>query len=462
MRALSGAERQIWLLGHCAPFNMALLLEVDAPAEAPAEDALREALDRVQARHPLLRAAVRLTGRGPALVETDRPVPVEVLRGHAVDEALSEALSTRLAVEDGPLVSARLIPAEGGGWALILVFDHTASDGTSALAVLRDLAQALGLTASAALSPRAAAPDEIAPLIELIPREARGLAAWARFLGRRVVESWRRLRRGRAGALARGGVDGPRRTRVIRYWLDAREIQALRALRPELGASVHGLLAAAQLIAARALFPGHEPIPMAVYSPTDLRPRMRAPGPRPATGAEAPRGLRADLLGQYVGFALCEHRVAEGADVRALARAITARLRTLRDTRDDILWQRLNHLVMRLLAPWLPPDDRGARRLASLSAGGVRHTTIVSSMGQAADLVPGVPGARAAVTASNIPWCDLSSVSLAAPGGLSWCFCWTHPALTEDEARAVAERAVAIVRALAGTAAVPEDTRGAA
>jgi len=439
LRPLSGAERQLWLLSRTRPFQVVLSLVLPTDRPVPAVDALRDALQVVAAGHPLLRVRVKVCGGVPIFEESEVPVPVRVV-GHApdLDAIIEDELNHAIPTDTGPLLRATLVTSESGPATMLLTFDHVAADGLSMASVLRDVLAALAPPDGAAGEPalhKAAA--DIVPSIQTIPKSTRRPMFWLRFLGRRLRELWWRLRSGAVRGLPhRAAPATEQRTRVTRRHLSADDVASLHERTTEAGVSVHAALCAAQILAIRGVLEGSGALPLAVYSPTNLRNRLVWRG---AIGV--PDGH----LGQFVGYLRSLHRVAPTADLWGVAREVRHQIRDRLAASDDLGYHVLNHVLMWLLKPWFRPDETGAARLARAAAGSLSHTTIVTNLG-AVDI--GVPlDGDLYVASATLPGEVFVSGVARVGGRLGWNFSWTEPCLDAETAEALADATLEALRA---------------
>ncbi|MEE1928324.1 protein kinase [Streptomyces sp. TRM 70351] len=307
--------------------------QVDVKALSAAFDALTQA-------HPTLRARIAQDGQGFALhllSEEERPRLVTRTGG---EEAYAAELNAPLPV-GGPLSRAVLVSApEGDRHLFVLVVDHTVTDGHSGIAAhnaLWDHYRALvgGGTdegTAAAPAPAAAPADDRVhaaepphwprPVSLLLPEA--DPAATAAHLERRVEEVRRhpvqlvpydvpRPAAGDAGpdpepAGGGGHIESRRLT------LDEEHTARLRRTAREADLSVHSLVAAALLTAARRRLEGDGPRTLGCLSPVDLRSRLSPP-------------LPATVMVPAVTSHLQTVDVAGDSDPAELARTVHTRLR---------------------------------------------------------------------------------------------------------------------------------------
>ena len=241
------------------------------------EELLGAAFAAQLARHPALRC--RIAGAvgseagaaaGAFVLEplTAAELPELVVRRWGPD-LLAAEFNTPLPV-GGPLVRA-VLQGVAGEYTLVLSVDHTVTDGLSALALLNSLWQSYAeLAEGRPLPERVPDGDGPSPVTELLP------AVSEQELEAYLAQRIERAGRHRAAFLpyaAKGAEPAPGAARLAfrRLLLTAESTTRLRRAARAVGVSVHGLVAAAALLAVqRALGPG--PLTLGCLSPVDLRP----------------------------------------------------------------------------------------------------------------------------------------------------------------------------------------------
>ncbi|GAA3501423.1 hypothetical protein GCM10019016_085300 [Streptomyces prasinosporus] len=254
-------------------------------------EALSAAFDAVTEENPTLRSCIVPDGTGHALRllgEDERPRLVT--RTGDEDEAHAAELNRPLPV-GGPLTRAVLVSAPDGDRHLfVLLVDHTVTDGHSSIALhnalwdrYRALVEGEGAAAAVAAPAEPHWPRPVSALLP--PADAADTAA---YLDDRLEEVRRHpvelvpydVRRPSAtghGPGADGSGDG--RIEVCRLTLDAERTARLRRAARRSGVSVHSLISAALLTAARRRLDGDGPRTLGCLSPVDLRSRLSPPLP---------------------------------------------------------------------------------------------------------------------------------------------------------------------------------------
>ncbi|MDO0924339.1 protein kinase [Streptomyces sp. TG1A-8] len=285
--------------------------------------ALSAAFDAVTAAQPTLRTRIVPDGEGYALEllpDHERPRLITRIGG---DEAYEEELNTPLPV-GGPLSRAVLASTpDGDRHLLVLCVDHTVTDGHSAVTLqnavwdrYRELVSGQAATAHAPQD------DEVrwpVPVSTLLPPSDRGEIA--KYLRQRVEEASRHdlelvaydTPREPSGTSA-GAPSYPGHIEVRRLTLDAERTAGLRRAARAAGVSVHGLVAAAVLTAARRRIGGTGARTLGCMSPVDLRSRLTPPVPASEMVAAV------TIHNQTV-------EVAEDTDPLVLAREVAGRVR---------------------------------------------------------------------------------------------------------------------------------------
>lgn len=265
-RPLSNVEQAWDLLCDLGPMNTAVTARVTGPLAAPV---LRAALDRLQARHPLLRVCIAGAGPAARLAPTAAAIPLRVLPRRADGqwaEVCEEELNAPFARGVGPLLRATLL-AGAGDSEIVLALHHAVTDGRGNVALVRDLL----VYCREELGGREPGPGPLPawpPAEALVPAWARGAARLAGYLLRL---SQQQLRRPLLPPL--GPNTGRRRSRVLPRRLAPGPVAALLARCRAEGAPVDGALGAAMVLAVA----GERPAPIGCVFFRDLRPELAPP-----------------------------------------------------------------------------------------------------------------------------------------------------------------------------------------
>lgn len=308
-----------------------LSCDLDGPVDTAA---LSAAFEAITAEQPTLLTRIVPDGDGHALEilpDAERP-RLRIRTGGA--EAYTEEINSPLTV-GGPLTRAVLVGGPGGRrHTLVLTVDHVITDGHSAIALLNTLWDRYREITGGTESPRPPAAGLPAPISTLLPHS--DAAETAKYLEQRVWEAGRH-----PVELVPYDVDAtgeapekPHRIEVQRLLLDAGPTAGLRARARAEGLSVHGLIGAALLLAARRRLDGPGPRVLRCMSPVDLRSRLSPPVP-------------ADVMVAAVTAHLQALPVAEDTDVLGLAREVGDGLRDFLDRGDHFQEMRIMPSVPR-------------------------------------------------------------------------------------------------------------------
>ncbi|MFE6364410.1 condensation domain-containing protein [Streptomyces sp. NPDC057806] len=260
-----------------AVLSCALRGPVDAAALSAAYDAMTEA-------HPGLRSRIAQDGTGHVLRLLDEDErPRLTTRSGDGEEAYAAELNRPLPV-GGPLSRAVLVSApDGESHLFVLVIDHTVTDGHSSIALhnaLWDRYRAL-VEGEPAAEPAAPGPHWPEPISRLLPPADE--SDTAKYLDSRLEDARRHPVDLVPYDAATGDGTGPQgRIEVHRLTLDADLTTRLRRTARDAGVSVHALITAALLTAARRRLDGDGPRTLGCLSPVDLRSRLAPPVPATA------------------------------------------------------------------------------------------------------------------------------------------------------------------------------------
>ena len=272
-RRIDPAEAFFWFLDHVSSMNFMAIAEGVGDLD---DDALRVALARAQQEHVLLRAAIATDANHRLIwVPTpDAPIDYHVV---AVESdwrtPLAEALVRPFPLGSAPLVRAMRLNQADGRWTVALIFHHSAGDGRSGCRLLAEiLVNAANPTRP--FAPRPGYP----PLHDFFPPNYTGVAG---------LEAIKNLKARRKGELQRygkfedfPGFDRHAPTTKPRFQtlrVEAERLERLVSRCRSAGATVHGAVSAAQLIAVHRAFGDAEPRTLGMTTPADLRAYLRKP-----------------------------------------------------------------------------------------------------------------------------------------------------------------------------------------
>ncbi|HEX4943090.1 MAG TPA: condensation domain-containing protein [Usitatibacteraceae bacterium] len=269
-RPLDRAEAFFWFLDRCSSMNFAVMAEGFGPLQAAQ---LEAALDRAQAVHPALSVAIEADAAGRLAFVPHPGRRVALSREDAGADwrsAFAALLVQPFAAGQAPLLRAHWFERTDGRWAFAVVFHHAIGDGRSGFRLVTDLIDdARGVrTTPAHHVPRPS-------LMALFPEDLAGSAGLARAQEWKAALRGGTLRPGPFPGFTRDG--GPVRPGIVAVHFDADVVAGLSRRAREIGASVHGLIGAAELIAARNCFGAGETPALMLTSPVDLRGNLAAP-----------------------------------------------------------------------------------------------------------------------------------------------------------------------------------------
>jgi hypothetical protein len=315
-RALSPMEQTFCIADEICSFNFTMHCELSGEL---AEEGLRMALDKVQARHPLLRmhldgevGEVRfLPGTGPIPLRiAERPVSALVAE-------CEHELHTRFDGRQGPMVRCVLMRHGPAHATLLVTFHHLIGDGISGSLLLRDLFRAWR-GEDLVILPLAESADRH------LPATARGFQGFTRLVSLLGQRLGRTLSHGgiRYLPVERPASYGERQAavRMLRFEPKLVSVLADRARREH--TTVHGALSAAILMASR---PELGPLPAHVAFSSALNMRDRF---SPAIG---------DDLGLFATLVYSAHLVDDKTGFWPLARELKAGLNEAVDSGQPFL-----------------------------------------------------------------------------------------------------------------------------
>ncbi|MFJ9855706.1 FAD-dependent monooxygenase [Streptomyces sp. NPDC101150] len=332
-RPLSPLERWYWIADRTAPLNGVIRARIHGPLEPPL---LRRALDVLQSRHPLLRAAISgdEAGRAPAFRPVaGRPIPLRHVQVPAEEpeadarwerEVNEQELAEGIDWRTGPLLRAVAITRKGAGrheedvHDLLLTAAHCIADGMTGLSLLGEWID-IAAQLTTGEEPSRTSHRALPAAEDLLPRHHRGEAGAAALtaLMERDEEEARRLRPRRI-VPSRPVPFDRRRTRMVHRSLTTGELELLVDACKRHGATVHGALAAAMVTAVAQEAGTPEPAHFSIGSPLDFR-------------AELDPAVSYDEAGTYAATLPSRVLYRPGAPLWPMARAIS---RDLADRRE--------------------------------------------------------------------------------------------------------------------------------
>ncbi len=432
-RPLGRIERFYWLYDQHACTNFVLAAVLD---DSVTRGAVRAALGRLWERHPLLRCAIAVDERAQPVLQPDAGPAPELPRapmGTRWQDLAALELLRAFAPQSHPLLRFAWVPATAGV-ALVATFNHGLLDARAAGALLCELlADAVGCPPTGEPAPDAA------PCERHYPARHRGPLALLRFFWVSFLDGIERLRVGTPLGLPDAPPLGtPRDLLALVLALDEQQTRALVQRCREQDCTVQGALCAAQLLALRSIFPQDGTVPSSTSTAADLRPLLEPP-------------LPAETLGVHVSLIPTYHRVDNHTAPWRLAREVVQGVkRKLARGHGQLFWLAIPPATL------LPPDARGAGRLARLA----RHapvSTVVTNLGR----LPPLPArSRDAVRSLHFLMAPqegaaLCTGALSLHGALRLVLVFDRSHLDEQRAHQVAARFRQVLEGLIAPAPAP-------
>ncbi|MBI4576844.1 MAG: hypothetical protein HY722_11325 [Planctomycetes bacterium] len=419
-RPLSPIEKALWRLSDGASMNFSLMARLRGPLSS---GALRAALDAVQARHPLLRVRIASEGGGagaPAFRPGGvPPLPLRELEGGEDSwvERMEEEIHRGFPWETGPLFRCVLLRHGAQDARVMLTCHHAVSDGLSAAKLMQELLRVAG--EGARLPPL----EDRGPVDARLPPQALGAAGLTLRLRFVLRELWRDRTLGRpAFRLDHDVPPHERRTRITPHRFDEAFTSALleRARRERV--TVHGVAAAALLLAVARDAGAGQDATVGCASPVDLRPQLVPPA-----GEE---------VGFFVAMSKFRRRIRRDTDLWVLARAIREGLKRDMATRFPAATLPLVARLYRMAGGDGASPQELARRFAAATPNttGLTHLGGLDALGRFGDLeVQEVQGAAALSALGR-----LAGATALFRGRLSYFLLWPEPSLDRSHAEALA------------------------
>ncbi|WP_446743423.1 condensation domain-containing protein [Silvibacterium acidisoli] len=252
LRSLTAHEEIYWLLNWNSPIHAVLAAHV--VGSTTAED-WRVALDLLQQRHPLLSVSIDAAdGYRPFFKHhAQAPIPLRVVAGESVsrwEAEIERELAIPFAPGEAPLLRAVLIHQPDRS-VIILAACHSIADGTSIQLLVRDLLMAM---AGHSLEPLGF-PRSEEELLDISPQPPTQV----------IIED-----------LSDAPINDAGQPSVLSLQLTQELTQKLTTRARMEGTTVHGVLAAAFVLAMRQQAPEFLTKPVRIISPVNTRPVLGA------------------------------------------------------------------------------------------------------------------------------------------------------------------------------------------
>ena len=451
-RPLCDMERAFWLLDRGTCVNGLGVVTVRGPLD---EGLVQAGLAQLSARHPLLR--VRVVGDDRSLRFSEAgagPIPLRVLRQKSAEQwqqLVEQELNLRFAADADHLVRVTLLMSPGRS-ELIITAHHVIADALSIVFMVRDLltnlAELLAERASAAPPPTLTTallpPIESLPLLPpmpaLLPRAARGLGRLGQmnaFFRKHVLS--RPFRPLRKLPIEQSAPPEARRNCLVQRTLPPEQTRALGQRAHTEGASVHGALCAALLLATAEVVYAEElaagkPTTVGCFAPINLRDKLDPP-----VGAD---------LGLYISQVTTFHQIVPRPPLWELARAVKTQLTATLESGEQ-------YLTMPLIGMFIPWGKEPGPRFIRRFDGGSPGALGVSNLAR-----PPIPGRYGPLSIENLHLAvgvsvvgQLLGVVTTWEDQLTLNLVFVQPLLSRARAQRIAEAALGYLRAALATSA---------
>lgn len=291
-----------WLMDQASPSHFSLTAQITGGFSV---EQLRQALDRLQQRHPLLQVGIGLDAQQrPCFFPDSTPIPLRVVQRRGEfhwSQEVEREMATPFSWAEAPLIRVVLVYSPEIA-ELIVTCHHAIADGMSVLFLIRDCLQAIA-------TPHYPLPclPESPPLEVLIPPKAPNPLSLLLFRTLIQLQGMGEKPQARAVAQAK-----PYCPRLLAGSLVPEATTSLIACCRKQNTSVHAAISAAFLLAIAQLQSSPASTTLKCLSPIDLR-RYLSP-------------LLAEQCGLYIFVGLTAHTLDPNADLWEVARSLKQQL----------------------------------------------------------------------------------------------------------------------------------------
>ncbi|TWT94454.1 condensation domain-containing protein [Stieleria varia] len=246
-RPLSPFENVFWRLTSYAQICVSAIAHVQGTIS---ETLLRNALDLVRDRHPLLRVRIETTNDGPAFRTDNVPeIPLRVVQCDSEQwtAVVEEEINTPFPLDIGPLFRCVLADHGNDESHLLITFDHVVGDGMSGMYLLRDLLQHIQTPQSDGFGPVKQRLADTTAMDERLPAAVLGGAGSLRRAKLVAGVVFENLRYGAVSPIPmdQQAALNQRHTKVISQEFDESFVASLAKRSRQEQTTVHGALSAA-------------------------------------------------------------------------------------------------------------------------------------------------------------------------------------------------------------------------
>ena len=366
-RKLDAGERFFWLLDRVSGMNFVVFAELACRLDVAQVNAV---LQEAQQAHPLLCVKIVHKGEDELWFESaDLPLTTHIrtVNQENWQSAIEQEMSHVFALDEAPLLRCLLLEfGDAERSVLALTFQHAIADGRSGTTLLREILGRLFNPAQAVFAKPAAHP----PMHTVFPEKYHWHKQPEAAIQLGEIRKAELKRHGRPVTLPWLDQLAPQRLpRFERIELATEETARLLKHCKQQGATLHGVLGAAQLLAKFKSIAADTPLTFSLGSPADMRPYLE--GEIPTTS-----------LGLYVSLLFSTYQVSIGQDFWELARSVGSDIKRQLARGDG-------HLLFAQVKPdAFPPTDEGIAAFGKMMLASPQ-SSMISNIG----VVEPVPGA---------------------------------------------------------------------
>lgn len=280
LRELGTFERALYISDRHSPFNVIGVVQLDHP---PSPDILKNALELLQLRHPLLQVRIANAHKRPRFeIMPDIKLPLSIIQrneSNQWEEIVEQEMTKRFDITHGPLFRVSYLHADKKA-EIIITFYHSIMDAVSGTNLIDELLEMAAFLQFG--NQKESSTVELAqPVEELFPpafKDTRRIPAFLTYLFSQMFEemAYRWKVRGKRVARVKPGGNG----RILSLILPEAQLESISQQARLEKVTLNSLLNACMLLAVnRHLYNGASQ-PMQTFTFANLRPYLQPPSPK--------------------------------------------------------------------------------------------------------------------------------------------------------------------------------------